>query len=59
MPVFQYGTQALFFFVKNNIMGVTYVAWMIGDVNKGVIFQLTSEQFTVEELLVMAESVQK
>jgi hypothetical protein len=36
-----------------------YVAWMIGDVNKGVIFQLSSEQFTVEELLVMAESVQK
>lgn len=36
-----------------------HVAWMIGDVNKGVSFQLYSEQFTVEELLKMAESVQK
>lgn len=36
-----------------------HVAWMIGDVNKGVSFQLYSEQFTVEELIKMAESVQK
>ena len=36
-----------------------HVAWMIVDVNKGVSFQLYSEQFTVEELLKMAESVQK
>lgn len=36
-----------------------HVAWMIGDINKGVSFQLYSEQFTVEELLKMAESVQK
>ena len=36
-----------------------HVAWMIGDVNKGVSFQLYSEQFTVEELLKMAESIQK
>lgn len=36
-----------------------YVTWLIGDVNKGVCFQLYSEQFTVEELLVMAESVQR
>ena len=35
------------------------VAWVIGDVNKGVSFQLYSEQFTVDELLKMAESVQK
>lgn len=36
-----------------------HVVWMIGDVNKGVSFQLYSEQFTVDELLKMAESVQK
>lgn len=36
-----------------------YVAWMNGDVSKGVSFQLYSEQFTVDELLVMAQSVQK
>lgn len=36
-----------------------YVAWMNGDVSKGVSFQLFSEQFTVEELLEMAKSVQK
>lgn len=36
-----------------------HVAWMIGDVKKGVSFQMYSEQFTVEELLQMAESVQK
>lgn len=36
-----------------------YVAWMDGDVSKGVSFQLFSEQFTVEELLEMAKSVQK
>ena len=36
-----------------------HVAWMIGDVTKGVSFQLYSEQFTVEELLMMAERVQK
>ena len=35
------------------------VAWVIGDVNKGVSFQLYSEQFTVEDLLNMAESVHK
>ena len=35
-----------------------YVAWMDGDVSKGVSFQLFSEQFTVDELLKMAESVQ-
>ena len=35
------------------------VAWIIGDVNKGVSFKLYSEQFTVTELLRMAESVQK
>lgn len=35
------------------------VAWMIGDLNKGVSFQLYSEQFTVTELLKMAESVRK
>ena len=36
-----------------------YVAWMNGDVSKGVSFQLFSEQFTVDELLKMAESIQK
>lgn len=36
-----------------------YVAWMNGDVSQGVSFQLFSEQFTVEDLLKMAESVQK
>jgi len=36
-----------------------YVAWMNGDVSKGVSFQLFSEQYTVEELLKMANSVQK
>lgn len=35
------------------------VAWIVGDVNKGVSFKLYSEQFTVTELLKMAESVQK
>ena len=35
------------------------VAWIIGDVNKGGTFKLYSEQFTVDELLKMAESVQK
>lgn len=36
-----------------------YVAWIIGDVSKGVSFQMFSEQFTVKELLEMAQSVQK
>lgn len=35
------------------------VAWVIGDVNKGVSFQLYSEQFAVDELLAMANSIQK
>ena len=35
------------------------VAWVIGEVNKGVSFQLYSEQFTVDELLAMAHSIQK
>ena len=35
------------------------IAWVTGDPGKGVSFQLYSEQFTVEELLMMAESVQK
>lgn len=35
------------------------VAWVIGDANKDVSFQLFSEQFTADELLKMAESVQK
>lgn len=35
------------------------VAWVIGDVNKGVSFQLYSEQFTVDELLKMAKRIQK
>lgn len=35
-----------------------YVAWMDGDAKKGVSFQMFSEQFTVDELLKMAESVQ-
>ena len=35
------------------------VAWVIGDVNEGVSFQLYSEQFTVGELLTMANSIQK
>ena len=35
-----------------------HVAWMIGDINKGVSFQMFSEQFTVDELMKMAESVQ-
>ena len=35
-----------------------YVAWMDGDAKKGVNFQMFSEQFTVDELLKMAESVQ-
>lgn len=35
------------------------VAWVIGDVNKGVSFQIYSEQFTVDELLTMANSIQK
>lgn len=33
------------------------VAWLLGDARKGVSFQLFSQQFTVEELLNMAESV--
>ena len=36
-----------------------YVAWMNGDASKGVSFQLFSEQFTAQELLQMAESVQE
>jgi len=36
-----------------------HAAWIVGDVNKGVSFQLYSEQFTVNELLKMAESVHK
>ena len=36
-----------------------YVAWMKGDVSKGVSFQLFSEQFTVDELLHFAQSVKK
>lgn len=36
-----------------------YVAWINGDVSKGVSFQLFSEQYTVEELLKMANSIQK
>lgn len=35
------------------------VAWVIGDVSKGVSFQLYSEQFTVDELLTMADSIQR
>ena len=35
------------------------IAWVIGDVNKGVSFQLYSEQFTVDELLAMANSIQR
>ena len=35
------------------------VAWVIGEVNKGVSFRLYSEQFAVDELLAMANSIQK
>lgn len=36
-----------------------YVAWMDGGPDKGTSFQLTSQQFTVEELLTMARSVHR
>ncbi len=35
------------------------IVWVIGDASSGVCFQMYSEQFTVEELLEVAESVQK
>ena len=35
------------------------VVWIVGDAAKGVSFQLYSEQFTVEQLLTAAESVQQ
>ena len=35
------------------------VAWVMGDVNKGVSFQLYSEQFPVDRLLAMAKSIQR
>ncbi|MBQ6719660.1 MAG: DUF4367 domain-containing protein [Oscillospiraceae bacterium] len=35
------------------------VAWIMGDAVKGTSFQLYSEQFTTEELLRIAESIQK
>lgn len=54
------------FVTVNGYPGITmqdenraYVAWLDGDAKKGVSFQVFSEQFTVDELLKMAESVQK
>ena len=35
------------------------VAWIVGDAAKGVVFQMTSEHFTAQQLLESAESVQK
>ena len=35
------------------------VAWILGDASKGISFQLFSEQFTVDELLKMAEHVRE
>lgn len=66
LRLFVSGTSEPEFVTIHGYPGITlqdgdraYVAWMVGDVNKGISFQLTSEQFTVAELLQMAESVQK
>lgn len=38
---------------------VATVVWALGDETKGVVFEMFSEHFTVEELLEIAQSVQK
>lgn len=65
LKLFVSGTAEPRFVTVNGYPGITmqdenraYVAWLDGDAKKGVSFQMFSEQFTVDELLKMAESVQ-
>jgi len=65
LKLFVSGTAEPRFVTVNGYPGITmqdenraYVAWLDGDAKKGVSFQVFSEQFTVDELLKMAESVQ-